>query len=102
MNKQGLDKKKATFFVVWQPRELFGLLSLQNNNNNPQFKGRHIQKKVDKGNETCDYESDHIFLLRDSTMPSALNFCFISPLLHPREKDDIRRKTNSKKKNVYM
>ena len=47
------------------------------------------------------YESDHISLLRDSTMPSALNFVFYVFYCNVKEKY-IRRTINSKKRNVYI
>ena len=43
------------------------------------------------------YENDHISFLRDATMSNALNYCFLSILLHLKEKDHIRKKINSKK-----
>ena len=48
-----------------------------------------------RGRETCDYESDLIFLLCDSKMSSVLNLCFLHTSLQPK------RKRNGKKKNVY-
>ena len=45
----------------------------------------------------------YISFLCDSTVSSALNFCFLSILLHPKRKRYyIRRKINSKEKNVYI
>ena len=38
------------------------------------------------GKENCAYQSDHISLLCDFTVPSALNFCFLSILLQPKRK----------------
>ena len=38
----------------------------------------------------------------DSTMSSALNFCFLSILLQPLKKDHIRRKINIKKKKIFI
>ena len=42
-------------------------------------------------------EADHISLLCDSTMSSALNFCFYVFFCNLKEKDHIRRNINSKK-----
>ena len=47
------------------------------------------------------YETDRIFLLCQSTMPSALNFCYVF-YCNLKEKAHIRRSINSKKKNVCM
>ena len=55
-----------------------------------------------QGEENCAYEGDHISLLCDSTMPSALNICFYLFYCNQKEKDHIRRKINSKNKNIYM
>ena len=61
------------------------------------------KNKIDhRGKETCANENDHISLLRYSTMSSARNFCFYIFYYNPMEKDHIRRKINSKKKNIYM
>ena len=46
------------------------------------------------------YESDHISLLRDSTMPSALNFVFYVFYCNVKEKYHIRRTVNSKKRVI--
>ena len=44
-------------------------------------------KNIDhRGKETCAYKSNHFSLLRDSTMSSALSFCFLSVLLQPKRK----------------
>ena len=45
------------------------------------------------------YETDNIYLLRDSTMSSALNFCcvFFVFYFNLKEKDHIRRNINNKK-----
>ena len=44
--------------------------------------GTSKNKNIDHlGKENYAYESDHISLPHDSTMPSALNFCFQSILL---------------------
>ena len=44
------------------------------------------------------YEIDHISLLRDSKISSALNFCFwYVLLLSKRKKSHVKRNTNSKK-----
>ena len=45
------------------------------------------------------YETDHISLLRESTMSSALNFCSLCIYCNLKEKDHIRRIINNKKKN---
>ena len=47
------------------------------------------------------YESDHISLLRDLLMTTALNFDFLSILLNLKEKDHIKRKIRSKKNQYY-
>ena len=47
-----------------------------------------------QGKESCVNESDQISLLRDSTMSSALNFCFYLFYCSAKEKDNIRRKNN--------
>ena len=53
--------------------------------------GTSENKNVDhRGKENYAYEGD-ISLLRDSTMPSALNICFLSILLQPK-KNHIRIK----------
>lgn len=45
------------------------------------------KKNIDhQGKEICAYESDHISLLYDSTVPSVLNFCFLSILLQSKRK----------------
>ena len=42
-------------------------------------------KNIDhRGKETCAYKNDHISSLCDSTMSSAVNFCFLSILLQPK------------------
>ena len=46
---------------------------------------------------SCAYETDHMSLLCDSTMSSALNFC--SYLFYWNLLED---KINSKKTNIYM
>ena len=38
-------------------------------------------KFIHRGKETCAYKSDHISLLCDLMVSSALNFCFLSFLL---------------------
>ena len=38
----------------------------------------------------------------DSTMSSALNFCFLSILLQPLKKDHIRRKILKREKYLYV
>ena len=60
-------------------------------------------KNIDhRGIENCTYESDYISLLRDSTIPSALNICFDLFYCNLKEKDHITRKIDSKKKNVCL
>ena len=44
------------------------------------------------------YEADYISLLRDSTMSSALNFCFYVSYCTLKQKDHIRRK----KKEIFI
>ena len=46
------------------------------------------------------YEIYHTSLLRDSTMSSALNFCYVF-YYNLKEKDYIRKIINSKKINIY-
>ena len=63
--------------------------------------GTSKNKNIDhRGIETCAYKSDFISLLCDSTMSSAINLCFLSVLLKPKEKYHIRRNINGKKKNI--
>ena len=45
-------------------------------------------------------ESNHIFLLLDSTMSSVINFCFT--FCNLKEKDSIGRKISSKKKDLHV
>ena len=55
--------------------------------------GTSINKNIDnQGKETCAYESDHIYLISDLMMSSAINFCFLS--FYFKEIDPIRRKAN--------
>ena len=57
-------------------------------------------KNIDnRGKETCAYESDHISLLCDSTMLSALFIYFITT---QKKKIILEEKTNSKKTSIYM
>ena len=50
-------------------------------------------KNIDhQGKENCAYESDHISLLCNSMMPSALNFCFLSTLWQSKRKKLFRKK----------
>ena len=67
-------------------------------------KNKNIDLEV---NETCaimsvqvTYEMDHMPLLRDSTISSALNFCVFYRNL--KEEDHIKRNINSKKRNVCI
>ena len=73
--------------------------------------GTSKNKNIDnQGKETCaimstqvTYETDHNSLLRDPTMSNALSFCFfVCVYCNLKEKNNIRRKINSKRKNVYM
>ena len=62
-------------------------------------------KNVDQqGKEDCAWESDHVTLLCDSTMPSAINFYFyFYPFYcNPKEEDNIRIKINSKTKVLVI
>ena len=64
------------------------------------FKNKNVDRR---GKENFVYESDHISLLCDYMMPSSLNFLFFYLFYCiGKEKDHIRRKINSKNKNVYM
>ena len=54
-------------------------------------------KNEKKSNIEVTYEGDHISLLRNWTMPSALNFCFYLFYYNLKEEDHIRRSINSKK-----
>ena len=63
----------------------------QQNNNNLNFQGRHTSKNknIDHGvKDTCaimstqvTYKINHVSLLQDSPISSALNFCFLCILL---------------------
>ena len=44
------------------------------------------------------YETDHILLPGDSTMSNTLNFCFYVFYCNLKQKDQIRRIINGKKK----
>ena len=46
------------------------------------------------------YETNHISLLRDSTMSDTLNFCFYVFYCNLEEQDHIRRIINRKKRNI--
>ena len=48
------------------------------------------------------YGSDNIFLIYDSSLSNVLNFCFYLFCCNQKEKDHIRRKINSKNKNIYL
>ena len=59
--------------------------------------------------ETCaimltqaTYETDHIALLRHSTISSALNFCLFLVFLYPNEKHHRGKIDSKKKKCLYM
>ena len=47
------------------------------------------------------YETDHVSLLQDSTVTSAQNFCFYVFYCNLKEKGQITRNLNSKKRNIY-
>ena len=64
-------------------------------------KNKNIDHEV---KETCAiistkvaYEIDHISLIQDSTISSALIFCFYAFYGNLKEKDHIKRNKNSKK-----
>ena len=62
-------------------------------------------KNIDhQDKEICSDERNHISLLCDLMILSALIFCFLSTLLQPpKEKIKlIRKKINTKEKNVYI
>ena len=46
------------------------------------------------------YETDHILLPGDSTMSNTLNFCFYVFYCNLKQKDQIRRIINGKKKRI--
>ena len=49
------------------------------------------------------YETDHVSLLCDSSISSALNFCFLCVYCNQEQKDVIRRSVDSKKqKCLYV
>ena len=48
------------------------------------------------------YETNHIFLLCDSTISSVLNFVFNVLYCNVKDKNHIRRNINSKKGNLYL
>ena len=48
------------------------------------------------------YEINHTSLLLDSTISSALNFCFYVFYCYLKEKDYVKRNIDSKKRNVYI
>ena len=50
------------------------------------------------------YEIDHVSLLQDSTISSALDFCFFFNVFYCnlKEKGQITRNINSKKRNVEI
>ena len=50
------------------------------------------------------YEIDHIYLLRDSTISSALIFFFFFYVFYRylKEKDHVKRNIKSKTRNVYI
>ena len=73
------------FCCTGSPENYFGLVGQQNYNSNPKFYGRYIKNKnIDHGvkytyavtSTQATYEIDHVSLLQDSTISSALNFCF--------------------------
>ena len=80
----------------------FGSVGRQNIINNH----KNIDHRV---KETCaiistqvTYEIDHISLLQNSTISSALNFCFYVFYRNLKENNHIKRNTNSKKIHVYI
>ena len=52
--------------------------------------------------ETCAYEIDHISLLWDSTMSSALSFCFYLFYCNGKKEIILDEKINSKKMDIYL
>ena len=48
------------------------------------------------------YETDQVSLLQDSTISSAQNFCFYVFYCYLKEKGQITRNLNSKKRNIYV
>ena len=48
------------------------------------------------------YETDHIPLLRDSTISKVPHFCFLCIYCNLNDKDHIRRIIISKKINIYV
>ena len=54
---------------------------------------RSKNKNTDhQGKEICAYKKDHISLLCDSRISSALNFCFLSVLLQRKRKRSYKKK----------
>ena len=47
------------------------------------------------------YGNGHISLLHDSKLSNILNFCFYLFYCNRKEKDHIRKRINSKNKNIY-
>ena len=65
--------------------------------------GRSKNKNTDhQGKETCAYKKDHISLLCDSTMSSALNFCFLSVLLQRKRKRSYKKKNKYWKRKIFI
>ena len=80
------DPVVLSFCCTGSQENYFGLVSLQNNYNNLSFRvGISKNKNIDhRVKEICaivstqfTYETNHISLLRDSTMPSAYKFYFL-------------------------
>ena len=70
-----LGKVNLSFCCTGSQENYFGLVSLQNNYNNLSFRvGISKNKNID---HRVTYETNHISLLRDSTMPSAYKFYFL-------------------------
>ena len=78
-------QRQLNFLLYGQSKEYFGSVGWQNINNILSFRvGTSKSKNTYHGlKETCatmstqaTYGTDHISLLRDSTMSNALNFCF--------------------------
>ena len=54
--------------------------------------GTSKNKNIDhRGKKDCANESDHISFLRDSTMPSALNFLFFIYFIAALKKKDLKK-----------
>ena len=63
----------------------------------------HLVKKTRAITLThATYETDHVSLLQDSTISSSQNFCFYVFYCNLKEKGQITRNLNSKKRNIYV